>query len=141
VREAEAALAGAEAALAGAEVLAPSAGIVADRNIEVGHAVEKSGAAPLFSIATGLTNMKVTVRASGKNAGAIKVGDKAAFKAATLPGHSFSGVVSSVQQASETLENGAAFNIVIDAPNPDLLLEPGMAATIRIDAVPERIEG
>ncbi|KAF0125804.1 MAG: HlyD family secretion protein, partial [Methylocystaceae bacterium] len=121
------------------DVLAPSAGIVVDRNIEVGQSVAKSVEAPLFGIATDLTNIRVTVRASGKNAGAIKIGGKAAFKAATLPGHSFSGVVSSVQQASEPPENGAAFNIVIDAPNPDLLLEPGMTATIRIEVIPETI--
>ncbi|AZG78940.1 efflux RND transporter periplasmic adaptor subunit (plasmid) [Methylocystis rosea] len=130
----QAALAAAEAALAYTDVLAPSAGIVVDRNIEVGQSVAKSVEAPLFGVATDLENLRVTVSVSGKNAGAIKVGDKAAFKVATLPGHGFSGVVSSIRQASERPENDAAFNIVIDAPNPDLLLEPGMTATIRIEA-------
>jgi HlyD family secretion protein len=41
-------------------------------------------------------------------------------------------VVSSIQLTPDTTGNGAAYDVAIDAPNPDLALEPGMTATASI---------
>jgi RND family efflux transporter MFP subunit len=132
-RQRRAALAAAETALRKTEVLAPGDGIVVARNIEAGQTVAEGVEPPLFLIAIDLANVRVLAKASGKDAGAIKIGDKAVITVTTLPGQSFSGVVSSVHETPDTTGNGAAFDVAIDAPNPDLLLEPGMAATATIE--------
>ncbi|MGB5084563.1 MAG: efflux RND transporter periplasmic adaptor subunit [Methylocystis silviterrae] len=129
----QAALAAAETALRNTEVLAPCDGIVVARNMEVGQTVAEGVDTPLFLVATDLANMRVAIKAIGKDAGAIKIGDKAVITVTPLPGQSFSGVVSSVEQTPDTTGNGAAYDVVIDAPNPDLLLEPGMTATATIE--------
>jgi RND family efflux transporter MFP subunit len=131
--ERRAMLAAAEAALGKTEVLASSDGIVVARNIEPGQTVATGVDTPLFLVATDLAYMRVAIKTSEKDASAIKIGDKAIITVTTLPGQSFSGVVSSVRQAAEPSEKGAAFDVEIDAPNPDLLLEPGMAATASIE--------
>ena len=140
VRRAEAALperrtalTAAEAALAKTDVLAPSAGIVIARNIEAGQMVSAGVESPLFLAATDLANVRVLAKVSEKDADAIKAGDRAAVAVAALPGHSFSEVASSVRRATQPAENGAIYDVVIEAANTDLLLEPGMTAKVTIE--------
>lgn len=139
VAERRTAVAAAEAALRATDVLAPSEGTIIARNIEVGQTVTAGDATPLYLVATDLANVRVTAKAREKDAGAIRVGDKAVFTVPALPGRSFPGVVTSIMRAVGPVENGAVYDVVINASNPDLSLEPGMTATATIE-VAEREE-
>ena len=44
----------------------------------------------------------------------------------------FEGQVTQVRQAPQTVQNVVTYDVVISVPNPDLLLKPGMTATVRI---------
>ena len=58
--------------------------------------------------------------------------DKASFTVEAYPNRPFAGEVTQVRPSPQTIENVATYDVVISAPNPDLLLEPGMMATISI---------
>ncbi len=59
-------------------------------------------------------------------------GTKATFAVPAFPNRQFSGTVTQIRPSPQTNEHVATTDIVIRAPNPDLLLKPGMQATIRI---------
>jgi HlyD family secretion protein len=54
------------------------------------------------------------------------------FIVEAYPNRKFSGTVTQIRPSAQTHEPAATYDIVISAPNTDLLLESGMAATIRI---------
>lgn len=127
------ALANAEASLNKTNILVPSAGIVIARNVEPGTTISAGAEQPLFLVATDLTKVQLEVQIGEKGGAEIKVGDGAVITVATLPGKSFSGVVGSLRRAEAPSENGVIYSATIDAENPDLLLEPGMTATVSIE--------
>ena len=132
IAERRAALMAAEVALDHTNIVAPVEGMVVSRNVEMGQTVAADMEEPLFVIATGLVVMRVDAKVGEKEIGAVRLGNKATFTVGTLPYHSFVGAVSHIEQTLQTTPDGGTYNVVIDAPNPDLLLEPGMTATTRI---------
>ena len=87
---------------------------------------------PLFLVAADLTVIHIDVNAGEKVIGEVKPGDKATFTAEAFPNRAFTGEVTQIRPSPQTVQNVATYDVVISAPNPDLLLEPGMTATIRI---------
>jgi hypothetical protein len=72
-------------------------------------------------------------RAPGEQAAQRHVGnDLPPDTVAAYPNRTFSGTVTQIQPSPQALDHAATCDIVIRAPNPDLLLKPGMQATIRI---------
>src|SRR5208283_4645398 len=67
-----------------------------------------------------------------KDISEVKPGDKASFIVEAFPNRRFTGEVTQIRPSSPTTENVATYDVVISAPNPDLLLESGMMATISI---------
>jgi RND family efflux transporter MFP subunit len=132
VAERRDALAAAEGALGKTDVLAPSEGIVVERNVEPGQKIVAGAETPPFRIATDLEKVRVAIEVAEKDAGKIEVGDAAVVSVATLPGKKFSGAVSGVRR-TDAGKNGVTYEIAIDTPNPEKLLEPGMTATAIID--------
>ena len=57
---------------------------------------------------------------------------RAHLRSKSFPSHSFTGEVTRIRPSPQTVQNVATYDVVISAPNPDLLLKPGMNATIRI---------
>src|SRR5262249_22040998 len=49
-----------------------------------------------------------------------------------FPDRVFNGSVTQVRQAPQSVQNVITYDVVISAPNPDLLLKPGMTATTHI---------
>jgi HlyD family secretion protein len=139
MRSREAAIVGRRAALTAVEValdhndiVAPVEGMVISRNVEMGQTVAAGMEAPLFVFATDLVVMRVDARVGEKDIDAVKRGDKATFTVGTLPDHSFAGTVSRIEQTPQTTPDVATYNVAINAPNPDLLLKPGMTTTTSI---------
>jgi HlyD family secretion protein len=133
VAQLQAALHGAEINLGYTEIVAPVGGTVVARNVEIGQTVDAgSQAPPLFLIATDLSVMQVDAKVGEADLDKINVGDKASFTVASLPNQTFTGEITQIGQPAQPIQNTAAHDMVISVPNPDLLLKPGMRATIHI---------
>jgi HlyD family secretion protein len=133
VAQLQAALHAAETNLGYTDIVSPIDGTVVSRNVEMGQTVAAdSEMPPLFVIATDRTPIHIEATISAQDSRAIKLGTKATFAVPAFPNRQFSGTVTQIRPSPQTYENAATTDVVISAPNPDLLLEPGMAATIRI---------
>jgi HlyD family secretion protein len=128
-----AALNGAEINLAYTNIVSPVNGTVVARNVTTGQTVAASFQTPtLFLIATDLTSMQVDANVSESDIGGIARGDRATFTVEAFPNRVFEGRVTEVRQAPQTVQNVVTYDVVISASNPELLLKPGMTATVRI---------
>jgi HlyD family secretion protein len=133
VGQLQAALDAAEINLGSTEVVSPIDGIVLSRDVKMDQTVAPgSETPPLFLIAADLTVIQVDAEVSEKDIGEVKQGDKATFTVDAFPNRPFAGEVTQIRQSPQIYEHGTTYNVVISAPNPDLLLETGMTATIRI---------
>jgi HlyD family secretion protein len=133
VAELQAALQAAETNLGYTDIVSPIDGTVVSRNVELGQTVAADSETPrLFVIAADLALAHIDATISAKDSGEVKLGDKASFTVEAYPNRTFSGTVTQVRPSTHAHEHAATTDVVISAPNPDLLLEPGMAATIRI---------
>ncbi len=131
LRQAE--LHAAEINLGYTDIISPVDGTVVSRNVEMGQTVAASFQTPtLFLIATDLTTMQVDTNISESDVGAIKIGDKASFTVESFSKRAFDGGVTEVRQSPQTIQNVVTYDAVISAPNPELLLKPGMTATAHI---------
>jgi HlyD family secretion protein len=131
VPQLQAALHAAEINLGYTDIVSPIDGTVVSRNVELGQTVAADSPPP-FVIAADLTLTHIDAIISAKDSGEVKVGDKATFTVEAFPNRPFSGAVTQLRPSPQTNEHVATYDVVISAPNPDLLLKPGMAATIRI---------
>lgn len=119
---------------------APITGTVIDRKIEIGQTVAASFTAPeLFKIAQDLRQMQVRADVSEADIGKVKVGQAVTFTVDAFPDEKFKGKVNLVRAAptgavaGATQNNVVVYGVVITAPNPKLLLKPGMTAVVAIE--------
>ncbi len=99
----------------------------------VGQTVAASFQTPtLFLIATDLTSMQVDANVSESDIGNIAQGSRAFFTVEAFPDHRFEGQVSQIRQAPQMAQNVVTYDVVVSVRNQDLLLKPGMTATVRI---------
>lgn len=132
ITERQAAFHAAEIDLGSTDIISPIDGTLVSRNVEIGKAVAAEAEAPLFVIARDLTLMQVDANVDQRDIGEVKLGDKGSFAVESLPDHLFTGEVTQISQWPRTNQNNVAYDVVISAPNQDLLLEPGMAAIAKI---------
>ena len=114
-------------------IASPVDGVVVSRNVTMGQTVAASFQTPtLFLIATDLSKMEIDTNVSESDEGGVHVGNKAPFTVEAFPDSTFEGVVTQVRQAPQTVQNVVTYDVVATVPNPQLLLKPGMTATVRI---------
>ena len=114
-----------------AEIRAPIDGIISNRNVDPGNTVQSSMTAPtMFVVASDLHTMKILATVDETQIPLIKEGMKARFTVSGLPDNTFNATVRQVRLKSTTTNNVVTYTVVLDAENPDLLLFPGMTATI-----------
>ncbi len=114
-------------------IAAPIDGIVISRNVDVGQTVAASMQAPtLFVIAADLTKMKVNANIDEADVGRIRPGQHVAFRVDAYPTTEFDGTVSQIRLQPTTVQNVVTYATVIDVPNNDLRLKPGMTANVQI---------
>jgi HlyD family secretion protein len=114
-------------------IVSPVKGTVVSRNVSQGQTVAASFQTPtVFLIATDLTTMQVDANVSEADIGQIKVGNPASFTVSAFPERRFYGKVRQVRQAPQAVQNVVTYDVVVDVPNADLALKPGMTASIRI---------
>ena len=133
IAQREAALQAAQVNLDYTKIISAVDGTVVSRNVTIGQTVAASFQTPtLFLIATDLTKMQVDTNVSESDIGNITAGDKAMFTVEAFPSERFTGEVTQVRQAPQTVQNVVTYDVVVGADNPDLKLKPGMTATMRV---------
>src|SRR5262245_8556568 len=115
-------------------ITAPVDGIVISRNVDVGQTVAASMSAPtLFVIAKDLTQMQVEASVDEADIGRIHQGQPVTFVVDAYPRDVFKGRVSQVRLQPVVVQNVVSYVTVIDVPNPEKKLKPGMTATVTIE--------
>ncbi len=114
-------------------IRSPIDGTVIDRPVNAGQTVAASMNAPvLFKVASDLTKMKVQCSVDEADIGKVKEGQKVRFTVDAFQGETFNGTILQVRYAAVTTQNVVTYTTIVDAPNPDLKLRPGMTATVTI---------
>jgi len=123
-----------EVNLAHTIIRAPIDGIVISRLVDVGQTVAASLQAPeLFVIAADLTKMRVIANIDEADVGRIRPNQRVTFSVDAFPSEEFEGSVSQIRLEPVVTQNVVTYATVVDAPNPDLRLKPGMTATISLE--------
>lgn len=108
-------------------------GVVVSRAVEEGQTVASSFSTPtLFTIANDLTKMRVIANVDEADIGQVKEGQRVTFTVDAYPNDEFKGEVVQVRLEATTTSNVVTYEVVIDAPNPDLKLKPGLTANVNI---------
>ncbi|MFO1324925.1 MAG: efflux RND transporter periplasmic adaptor subunit [Burkholderiales bacterium] len=135
VKQREAALAAARNDLAKTEITAPVDGVVISRQVDAGQTVAASLNTPtLFTIAQDLRQMQVEVAIDESDIGKIREDQRVTFTVDAYAGRTFDGRVRQIRKAAQTVQNVVTYTVVVETPNPNLLLVPGMTANVRIIA-------
>jgi len=134
VTQAQASLNQNQVNLAHTVIEAPIDGLVISRNVDVGQTVAASMQAPtLFVLAADLTKMQVIANLDESDVGRIRPGQRVSFRVDAYPAEDFSGTVAQVRLQPIVQQNVVTYATVIDVPNVDLKLKPGMTANVNIE--------
>ena len=116
-----------------ADIYSPIDGVVLDRAVEVGQTVAASFSTPtLFTLANDLTRMQVEANVDEADIGQVKLNQRVTFTVDAYPEDVFNGTVNQIRMKPTTTSNVVTYTVIIDAPNPDLKLFPGMTASVTI---------
>jgi len=116
-----------------AEIYSPIDGVILSKDIEEGQTVASSFNTPtLFVIAKDLKNMQVEANVDEADIGQVKVGQKCTFTVDAYNGEIFGGIVKEIRLQPTTTSNVVTYTVIIQAPNPEEKLFPGMTASISI---------
>jgi HlyD family secretion protein len=111
----------------------PIDGVVISRNVDVGQTVAASFQAPvLFVIANDLARMRVNAAVDEADVGRVREGQEVVFHVDAFPEREFKGTVEQVRLNPTTVSNVVSYNTIVSVDNRDLLLRPGMTATVSI---------
>jgi HlyD family secretion protein len=117
--------------LAYATITSPIDGIILDRAVDEGQTVAASFNTPtLFTIANDLTEMQVEASVDEADIGRVKVGQRVEFTVDAYPELNFDGQVTQIRLQPVERSNVITYTVIIDAPNDELKLMPGMTANI-----------
>jgi HlyD family secretion protein len=115
-------------------ITAPIDGIVTSRAVDVGQTVAASMNAPtLFILAADLTKMQVTANIDESDVGRIRPGQRTTFRVDAYPAENFVGTVVQVRLQPQVIQNVTTYATVINVPNNDLKLKPGMTANVKVE--------
>jgi HlyD family secretion protein len=133
VAQATAQLKQAETNLSYTHIVSPIDGVVVSRSYDVGQTVAASFQAPtLFMIAQDLTKMQVLTNIDEADVGRIREGQVASFTVDAYPDQTFKGSVSQIRLSPQTVQNVVTYPVMLDVPNQDLKLKPGMTANVLV---------
>jgi HlyD family secretion protein len=116
-----------------AVVHSPIDGIVLARKVEPGQTVAASFQTPvLFTLAEDLTRMVLHANIDEANMAQIKEGQNATFTVDAYPNRKFPAKIISIRNTPQTVEGIVTYEILLNVDNSELLLRPGMTATVDI---------
>jgi HlyD family secretion protein len=129
----KAALHAAQVNLAYTKIVSPVDGMVITRYIDVGQTVVSSlQSSTLFLIGKDMSKMQVDTNVSEADVGEVQPGQKAAFTVQAYPNRTFIGKVRQIREGPITVQNVVTYDVVVDVPNDDFKLLPGMTADAHI---------
>src|SRR6185312_13071483 len=112
-------------------IKAPISGTVVTRNVDIGQTVAASFTTPtLFMIGNDLTKMQVQAAVDETDIGQVFLGQDAFFYVDAYPNRKFHGKVTQIRLQPTVTNNVVNYTVIIEVPNPDLKLLPGMTASI-----------
>jgi HlyD family secretion protein len=141
IKSSEAALVQAKSQLHTAEVnrehtviTAPIDGIVIQRSVERGQTVNAGMSAPtLYILAADLTKMQINANIDEADVGTMRTGQHVTFRVDAFPTETFLGTVQQVRLQPTTVQNVVTYQTVINVPNGQFKLKPGMTASVTIE--------
>jgi len=114
-------------------IYAPIDGIVLTRSVDPGQTVASSLQAPvLFVIAADLKQMELKAAIDEADIGAVAPGQRARFTVDAFPERRFDAEIRDIAYASVTTEGVVTYDARFDVDNKELLLRPGMTATVAV---------
>lgn len=133
LKTAQSELSRAQTNLSYATIYSPIDGVIMDKAVEEGQTVASSFSTPtLFTIANDLTQMQVEASVDEADIGEVKAGQPVTFTVDAFPDDVFSGTVKEVRINPTVTANVVTYTVIINAPNPDTKLFPGMTASVTI---------
>jgi HlyD family secretion protein len=116
-----------------ATIYSPIDGVVLSRAVEEGQTVAASFSTPtMFVIARDLTKMQVVANVDEADIGNISVKQRVTFTVDAYPNDVFDGTITQVRLNPTTTSNVVTYQVIVNAPNPELKLKPGLTANITI---------
>ena len=114
-------------------IYSPIDGVVLSKSVEQGQTVASSFNTPtIFTIANDLTKMQVEADVDEADIGQVKVGQPVTFTVDAFPDDIFTGTVKQIRLEPTETQNVITYTVIIDAPNADMKLMPGMTASVSI---------
>ncbi len=114
-------------------ITSPIDGIVTQRSVDVGQTVAASMTAPvIFIIAADLTKMQVSANIDESDVGRVRPNQDVTFRVDAYPGVDFKGTVSQIRLNPIVVNNVTTYATMINVPNDDLRLKPGMTANLKV---------
>lgn len=115
------------------KIYAPINGVVLSRSVSVGQTVAASFSTPtLFTLAKDIKDMQVQAKIDEADIGNVRKGERVTFTVDAYIDDVFDGTVNEVRLEPTTSSNVVTYTTIINAPNNDMKLKPGMTATITI---------
>jgi HlyD family secretion protein len=136
IKAAQASLKNAETNLAFTEIKSPVNGVVIDRKVDPGQTVAAGFQTPeMFVIAPDMEkHMYVYASVDEADIGQIRAAQeqnrRVTFTVDAYPEDVFTGKIFQVRKSATTTQNVVTYPVVIEAPNPELKLMPGMTASV-----------
>ncbi len=116
-----------------AEIYSPIDGVVMNRAVEQGQTVAASFNTPtLFTIANDLKRMQVEANVDEADIGQVRLGQAVRFTVDAYTDDVFAGTVSQIRLQPTVTSNVVTYTVIIDAPNPEEKLFPGMTASVTV---------
>jgi HlyD family secretion protein len=141
--QAEAQLQQAELNVSYCVIRSPIDGVVVQRSIDVGQAIQSRVNAPqLFVLATDLRTLRVLAGVDEADIGQVRPGMPVTFTVPGFRGRTFRGQVEAVRLNAQITENVVTYPVWITADNEDLTLKPSMTANLQIavESVPDTLQ-
>ncbi len=136
VREAQATLASARTNLEFTVIKSPVDGIVVDRKVDPGQTLASQFQTPVMFVVSPDLEKKIYVYASVDEAdmGSIRAAERkkqpVRFTVDAYPNDVFEGRIFQVRLNPTTVQNVVTYTVVVESPNTDLKLLPGMTASL-----------
>ena len=104
-----------------------------NRAVDQGQTVAASFSTPnLFTIGNDLTLMQVQAAVDEADIGQLRQGQPVSFTVDAYPTETFKGDVRQIRLQPVVTSNVVTYTVIVNAPNPELKLMPGMTANITV---------
>jgi HlyD family secretion protein len=116
-----------------ATITSPIKGVILNRAVDQGQTVAASFSTPnLFTIANDLTQMHVEASVDEADIGQVRQGQPVDFTVDAYPTEVFKGDIRQVRLQPTVTSNVVTYTVIVNAPNPEKKLMPGMTANITV---------